>query len=386
MEIREGLTFDDVLLVPKYSEVESRSDVDLSCKLFEREISVLSKPLKVGFSFKHPIIPANMKSITEYEMARAILKTGGLAILHRFIEPEKQLLIMKNLEMEYGRTIWIHVGMSVGVKTEDYQIVDDFVHNGAEILCIDVAHGDSKLCVDMCQFIAEKYPDVLLIAGNVATGEAAKRLWLAGADLVKVGVGNGSICSTRLETGSGVPQLSALMGVSAAKKELTEQKQIWVEDLINATGDDRPTFIPGYFENIPPIISRPIGIIADGGCNKVADLCKSLCFADFVMTGNLFAGSDECPGELIEQEGKKFKRYDGSSTYKGTHVEGVKAMVPYKGSVKKILERMFDGISSCCSYQGVSKVSDLQKDPQFVRISNSGLIESNIHNVQIVKE
>lgn len=349
MEIRDTLTLDDVLLVPKYSEIKSRSKVDLSV--------TLPKGIKV----KHPIIPANMASVTGKEMAKAIAESGGLAILHRFMPIEEQLDIVNDFilmvnegSVDYPR----HIGYSVGVKKEDYVNVHDLISLGAEIICIDVAHGDSQLCVSMCKYISTHFPKVLLIAGNVCTGEGAKRLWRAGADLVKAGVGNGSLCSTRLQTGNGVPQLSALMDIAQAKQEI----------------------IRGGTE-----INHPIGIIADGGCKQNGDLVKSLCFADLVMTGNMFAGSQETPGEIVEHNGKRYKSYDGSSTHKTSHIEGVKAMMEVKGNVRDILQGMREAISSGCSYQGVSNLTDLKKDPHLVKITNAGWRESNIHDVSIIK-
>lgn len=356
MAIKEGLTFDDVLLQPKYSEIKSRSGVDLSVQL--------PKGIKVS----NPIIPANMKTVTGKEMAKRIADTGGLAILHRFMPLEEQLKIANEfvLMSQEGPTDYIwHIGYSIGVKEEDYKAVKSFAQIGcARILCVDVAHGDSLAAINMCKYISEKYPEILLIVGNVATGEAARRLWFAGADLVKVGVGSGTICSTRLETGNGVPQLTALMEVAKIKQYLTKGFYDVVEGKM-----------------VDPQIKRPIGIISDGGCNKPADICKSLCFADLTMIGGMVAGTDECPTTKFEQDGKWYKRYDGSSTYKGSRVEGVKAFVPYKGPVQKVLNRIFDGLQSCCSYQGVDNLVNLKRDPQFIRITNNGVRESNIHDV-----
>jgi IMP dehydrogenase len=198
---------------------------------------------------------------------------------------------------------------------------------------------------------------VLLIAGNVATEEGAESLWLAGADVVKVGVGSGSICTTRIETGNGVPQLSAIMYANAAKQR--------VESKLEG--------------------SRNIYFISDGGIKIPADICKALCFADMVMAGNIFAGTDEAPGDIIDIDGHAYKSYVGSSTHKDSRKEGVEALVPYKGPTEKILTRFLEGLQSCCSYQGVSKVRELKINPKFVRITNSGLIESHPHDVRLKK-
>jgi IMP dehydrogenase len=363
MEIREGLTFDDLLLIPKYSEVESRSNVDLSVQL----------PKK--FKLSLPIISANMATITGREMALTMAERGAMAIVHRFMPMEEQLDMISYFARLTLRAYLHHIGFSVGVKEYEYRNVERLIDAGARIICIDIAHGDSKLCVDMCKFIANKFPEVLLIAGNVCTKEGAKRLWRAGADLIKCNVGAGSLCTTRIETGSGVPQLTALMDVADAKKELT-------------VNYDDYEYIGQLEKHVvrKAEITRPIGIIADGGCSKNGDLVKSLCFADVVMTGNMLAGAKETPGEVIKINSKEYKRYVGSSTHKTNHIEGVEALVEVKEDVPHILQKMREAISSGCSYQGVSNLDDLKKDPKFVRISNSGLIESNIHNVQIVKE
>jgi len=336
LNVVDGLTFDDVLLVPKHSEIKSRSEVDLSVELSR------------GVKLMHPIIPANMKTISGIEMCQCISETGGMAILHRFMHIEEQLAAVKKLASPY-------VGVSVGVKPIDYENVDLLYKAGARIFCIDIAHGNSKMCVDMTQFIA-KYPEVFLIAGNVATANGAKALWLAGADCVKVGIGPGSLCSTRIETGNGVPQLTALSDVADVKNELTSAN---------------------LFHPRAPIITKPIFIIADGGIKNSGDACKSLCFADMVMIGNLFAGCVEAPGDTMIIDGKQFKRYDGSSTHKTNHIEGITSLVPSKGKASNIIEKLCEGIKSGCSYQGVNNLINLKKDPKFVRITNAGLVESH---------
>jgi IMP dehydrogenase len=361
MEIKEGFTFDDLLLVPKYSEIESRSDVDLSVSLPK------------GIMLPCPIVSANMATVTGKKMAKCLAEQGGMALVHRFMSLEEQLDLVSSFAKmaRIGTPEYLeHIGFSVGVKKDDYQNVRSLIARGAKIICIDIAHGHSKLCVDMCQFIAKEFPQVLLIAGNVCTAKGAKRLWRAGADLVKCNVGAGSLCTTRIETGNGVPQLTALMDVAEAKKELT-------------TGMEYLDHMSGHMRQSEGEITRPIGIIADGGCSKNGDLVKSLCFADLVMTGNLLAGTSETPGEIIEMDGERYKRYVGSSTHKTNHIEGVEALVKVKGSTSSILQGMMEAISSGCSYQGVSNLTDLKKDPQFIRITNAGLKESHPHDVII---
>jgi IMP dehydrogenase len=345
LTITEALTFDDVLLKPAYSNIASRSQVDLS----------VSMPK--GFKFQSPITPANMKTITSLHMAEAMWQASGMALVHRFMPIADQLEITSRLQ-KVAKTNRLsdpmrHVGFSLGIKQEDRQNARWLVEAGAQILCIDVAHGDSQGCVEMCEFLSANFPHVLLIAGNVATGSGAKRLWEAGADVCKIGVGSGSICSTRLQTGNGVPQLSALIEAVQAKQELMS----WID--------------------------RPIAIISDGGCKTNGDLVKALCFSEMVMTGNMFASADETPGTSYEVNGELVKDYHGSSTHKDKHIEGVKAYVPVKGKVADILDEMHQAIRSGCSYQGVSNLLELKENVELVKITNAGLRESGIHDVLV---
>lgn len=338
--IREALTFDDVLLEPKFSNIESRSNIDLSVKLSK------------GIETKFPIIPANMKTICGEAMSQHFASIGGLAILHRFM-PETNQLDM--LQLAVNNNYQNNIGFSVGVKEPDYDMVKTFVVHGAKILCIDVAHGQSKLTTDMCEFIKKTYPDIFLIAGNVATGIGANLLWRSGADAVKVGIGPGSLCTTRIETGNGVPQLTALMDAYEAKEHLQKNYKI---------GHD-------------------LFIIADGGIKGAGDCVKALCFADLVMAGNIFAGTSEAPGETLVLDGITYKSYDGSSTHKTNHIEGVRALVPHKGPVQNVITKLTEGIRSGLSYQGAGNLQELKEDPQFVRITNAGLKESHPHDVKV---
>lgn len=340
--MQESLTFDDVLLVPQYSDIESRSEVDVSVKLSK------------GIETKHPLIPANMKTIAEIDMCRAMYQSGGMSIVHRFMSIEDQIAIPTKLAKEFDSNVWNFVGLSVGVKKEDYNTVDLFAKSGAKILCVDVAHGHSKLCIDMCKYIASKYPNMFLIAGNVATAEGAMALWRVGVDAVKVNVGSGALCTTRIETGNGVAALSAIMDV--AKANTRWKNNIWTD-----------VRLPRRF------------IIADGGVKSAGDCVKALCFADLVMCGSLFAGTDECPGNILEEDGFRYKEYVGSSTHKSSRIEGVRARVPVKGKVSDVLQHLKDGIQSGCSYQGAHNLTELKSRPQFVRITNAGLIESHPH-------
>jgi IMP dehydrogenase len=335
MKIKKSLSYDDVLLVPKYSEILSRSTVDTTVKLGD-------------FSFNHPIIPANMKTVTGEDMAEFIYHSKGLAILHRFMTLDEQINIIRKIYDKYSDAS-NYIAVSVGVKKEDEENISKFLEAGVKIFCIDVAHGDSSQCINMIKHIKSFRisPSPFVIAGNVATGAGAKRLWDSGADAVKVGIGPGSLCSTRVETGNGVAQLSA------------------IEEVYNIRKDNNLT--SKY-------------IIADGGIKYAGDVVKSLCFSDMTMIGNLFSGTNETPGTTLHVNGVACKEYAGSSTHKTTHIEGVSALVPIKGSAAEILDKLLQGLKSGCSYQGCNKVKDLQNDPEFIEITSSGLKESHPHN------
>lgn len=339
-----GLCFDDVLLVPQYSEVGSRSQVDLTVRIGK-------------LKFRNPIIPANMSSVIGEDMSLQVIDSGGLAILHRFMPIEEQLDICKKMIfLQHVKKFAI----SLGVKEQDVVNFHKFYDLGIRIFCIDIAHGNSIHCTAMIQALKLAYPDITLIAGNVATGDGARRLWEAGADVVKVGVGPGSLCTTRIETGNGVPQLTALMNVQKVQQELLAR--------------DRATRYPNQDQ-------RPYPFIADGGIKNAGDVVKALCFADMVMVGNLFAGCVEAPGEIHYFNGVPHKEYRGSSTHKTNHIEGVAAWVPCVGTYENVLTKLLEGVKSGCSYQGVSSLIELKDSPTFIRITQAGLVESHPHNI-----
>jgi IMP dehydrogenase len=345
-EFTRGYTFDDVLLVPKRSNVSSRDDVDLSVKL--------PRGIKLGL----PLVSANMKTVTGPEMAASIAKLGGLAILHRFDTREN---LIKNFDnaSRLGRDEVLRpgaIGASVGIKLQDFELAHILYDMGCKILCVDVAHGDHESVSEFVAKLRNHCPDVLIVAGNVVTESGARYLWDAGADIIKVGVGPGSLCTTRVETGNGYPQLSAL-------------KNVCDGDYKPRGGNDEPPEWPAF--------------IADGGIKNAGDCVKALAFADLVMIGNLFAGTDEAPGNIISVGGQQYKQYVGSSTHKQNHIEGVVGLVPYKGGVEGVVTRLSEGIRSGCSYQGAPHLFQLKVQPEFVVISNAGLHESLPHNVTL---
>lgn len=349
--IRESYTFGDLLLVPQYSEITSRSQVDTSVSF-------------TSYNWKHPIIPANMKSIIGLSNIDSMIENQGLSIMHRYWGINEQIKLICTLtSQKFQVDPMNHLGFSIGVQKNDYANVEKLISNGVKIICIDVAHGDSELTLNMIKHVKKlfsSYPvnDGIIIAGNIATRSAAQRLWSAGANFVKVGIGGGSICTTRVMTGNGIPQMTALMDVHE-------------EVEINNNH--------GWYE-------QPIGIISDGGITSSGDIVKALCYADMVMVGNLFAGAFDGPGDIENIDGKNYKRYDGSSTHKNTYIEGVKSLVPLKLKFGEILEDLLQGVRSGCSYQGVSNVTALQDNPEFVRISHAGQKESASHDVMTLVE
>lgn len=348
--MKESLSFDDILLEPIFSTVRSRSEVDLS----------VSFPK--GFQFQSPIIPANMKDLVGIDMILTMKKFGALTLLHRFDSLDTQIRIL-NWCLDVYPNLFDFVGVSIGVKESDKDNLKAFVDLGVKIVCIDIAHLDSVQGMEMVNWVSQTFPHLLLIAGNVSTGKAAERAWLNGADVVKVGIGSSGICSTRLETGAGVPQMSAIIEVREAKLRLEETHL-----------------------GIRKIGGRQIAFISDGGARKAGDIVKALCFADMVMLGGMLSGSSATPGEEREINGEIFKSYAGSSTHKSNRIEGVKGLVKSKGPTEKIIQRIHEGIQSGCSYQNARNLNELKDDPQIIRITGSGIVESSIHDVLVLEE
>jgi IMP dehydrogenase len=477
LDIVQGLTFDDVLLVPKRSPIVSRSQINLRTKL-SRNITL-----------NIPIISANMDTVTESGMAIALAREGGIGIIHRFmtiedqvdeilrvkrsesvmieqpytikpdltvaearkameeysvsgllveeggkllgiitrrditfeknnklkvselmtkdvitakagitIDQAKEILHNKRIEklpvvddkkhivglitskdilkMEQypyaskdrkGRLL---VGAAVGVKGDYLERTEALLEASADIIVVDIAHGHSENAINTVHMIKKAFPNCELIAGNVATGEGSRDLIKAGVDAVKVGVGSGSICITRVVTGSGVPQLTAVI------------------DSVKVARD------------------YGIPIISDGGIRNSGDITKALAAgASSVMIGSLFGGTDESPGKTLVKNGKKFKMYRGMASFyaslgrkyreAGPQVvdsddlndyvpEGVEAMVPYNGSVVEIIRQMTGGLRSGLSYCGAKTIPEMQMNAEFIKITSAGYIESQSHDVDLM--
>jgi IMP dehydrogenase len=355
MKIRKGYTFDDLMLVPKHSTIESR-------KVRAGHIKT-HVDLGKGILLNAPIVSANMKNVTEEKMAMAICGIG-MPIFHRFCDIGKACSMLQTCRLKEPQTP-DHFASSVGISVEDKERAEKLVEYGAKILCVDVAHGDHSMVLDVVEYYAKIYPHVLLIAGNVATAAGALRLYNAGADVIKVGIGPGSLCTTRIETGNGVPQMTALYDVFSASCE-------------GARAAMDPVYDGSVYAK-----NRKFKIIADGGIRQGGDVIKALCFSDVVMLGSMLAGTDEAPGEAVTINGAPHKAYEGSSTHKTSNVEGVKALVQCKGPVENVINKVLDGLRSGLSYQGAKNLEVLKEDPEFVEVTNAGLIESHPHDVVI---
>jgi IMP dehydrogenase len=348
LKIKKGYSFDDLLLVPKKSSIRSRGDVDLRVDLGK------------GVVLQVPFISANMKTITGDEMALAIARAGGLGLMHRFDTVDNIVEAFELADLQTKSTEWI--GASCGAAVSDRGLIDRLVDAGCKVLAVDVAHGASIGALEQLEWIAKRYSSVLLISGSVATAETAEAVWSAGADVVRLGLGNGSLCSTRIETGCGVPQMTALFDVFDEACKGKEMK-----------GLSGTTFLSD-------ISNRKFKIIADGGLRYAGDFVKALTNADAVMTGSLIAGTLETPGESFMIDGKVYKKYAGSSTHKANHIEGVAGVVEATGSVVPIIDRIMQGIRSGCSYVGAENLQQLKENAEFVEISSAGLQESHPHN------
>lgn len=476
--IPEGLTFDDILLLPNHSEA------------LPKDVSLVTQ-LTSTISLKSPLISAAMDTVTEAKLAIALAQEGGLGILHKNMPPEiqasevrkvknfesgivrnpitiepeatiRELLALmaahfisgipvvtkdkqlvgivthrdsrfeKNLELPVSSIMTpkerlitaksqasadeiinllhqhrlekillvdegfhchglvtakdlqkskekplaskdkhgqLRVGAAVGVGADTKERARALIEAGVDILCVDTAHGHSQTVIETVRFLKKEYPDMPLIAGNIATAAAAEALAKAGADAVKVGVGPGSICTTRIVTGVGVPQITAIMEVATALK------------------------------------GRAVSIIADGGIRYSGDLCKALAAgAHVVMIGSLFAGTEEAPGEIELYQGRPYKTYRGmgslgamqqgsSDRYFQASIEssklvpeGIEGRIPYKGPLQTVIHHLLGGVRAGMGYTGSKNIAELHKQAQFIKLTSAGMRESHVHNVSITKE
>ena len=336
MDFKQTYSFDDVLLEPKFSDIDSRWSIEPGNQL-DKDIYL-----------KLPVISSPMDTVTEEEMALAMSSAGGLGIIHRYNTAQEQAAIVSNCLRKHCQ---MTVAAAIGV-TGDYEERAQALYNaGARVLCIDVAHGHHSLVKNAMTRIRDILGDkVHLMVGNVATLEAFDTLASWGADSIRVGIGGGSICSTRLVTGHGIPTFQSILDCS------------------------RTTY--------------DVKIIADGGIKTTGDMVKAYAAgADFVMLGSMLAGTDESPGNKVVTLGGVKKEYRGMASkeaqmdWRGKYSsdEGVATMIPYKGPVDDVLTQIKNGIASGLSYSGVRTVKELQENAVFVRQTAAGLNESHTH-------
>jgi len=335
--MKKALTYDDINIVPKYSEVEHRDKIDISTQF--------TKKIKLDL----PIVSSPMDTITELDMVIELDMLGGMGIIHRFMSIEKQSNMTNTLY-----TYNVKFGAAIGVTGDWFERAQELVKNGCNVLLIDVAHGHHKLVGEAIERI-KNIQGVEVVAGSVATREAVQYLCEKGADAIRVGIGNGSLCETRIRTGVGIPQVTALLDCVA------------VADTFGC-----PT-------------------IADGGVRNIGDVCKGLaCGTDTVMLGSLLSGTKETPG-TIEKIGEwpneqLYKKYRGSASLDSKYdrgeeknVEGNSKLIPYKGKARRILNDIKDGIKSSCSYVGASNLDEYSTLVEFIEVTRAGQIEALPH-------
>lgn len=366
---KKGLTFDDVLLIPAESHVLP-NEVKLDTKLAP------------NLQLHIPLISAGMDTVTEGNMAIAMAENGGLGVIHKNLSIEAQVEEVKKAKSktvdpnlphpavdDQGRLL---AAAAVGVTSDTFERAESLLEAGADAIVIDTAHGHSAGVLRKIKEIREHFPNATLIAGNVATDEGTAALFDAGVDVVKVGIGPGSICTTRIVTGVGVPQITAIYDAASVAQKYGKK------------------------------------IIADGGIKYSGDVVKALAAGgNAVMLGSMFSGTTEAPGTIFTNEGKQFKSYRGmgsvgamsqqhgsSDRYFQGGVneanklvpEGVEALVPYKGDVSNIIYQIDGGLRAGMGYVGAGTIEELIENSQFVQITNAGLRESHPHDVQMAKE
>jgi len=341
--IGKGYAYDDVLQVIKYSNIPTRKNIDFKTKVTK------------NYEINIPILAANMDTICESEMAITLGKLGGLGVIHRYLNIEDQIKEIKKIKKQN-----LISAAAIGVKDYEERI-KKLNDSGIEILVLDVSHGHSKQVVKTLEWVKENYPHLDVMVGNIATKEAARDFVNRGADAVKVGIGPGSMCTTRIMTGAGVPQLTAIMDVY----ESTQGR---------------------------------IPICADGGIRYPGDIAKAIgAGANTVMLGSVLAGTDEACGKwIIKPNWKFFKEFRGMASYDAKikklkidgksqeeviHIEGEKTEIPYKGSIEKIIREYLPGLASGMSFAGAANIEQFCGKADFIEITQAGKLESIAHGL-----
>ena len=354
-----ALTYDDIQLVPAFSNIKSRTNINLRTKLSRR------------YGLLNPIVASPMDTVCEFDMALKMAQLGGVGCIHRFMSITHQCDIVEELYTAihhervnepsiaeawgvmyddwHGEIPHVPIMAAIGVQNEDKDRALALVESGANVLLIDVAHGDHQNVIDMVHWCKtqSELVNVDIIAGNIATQSAAETLLAYGADGLRVGIGGGSLCTTRIKTGFGVPNVTSL------------------EEVLKVSG---------------------VPVMADGGIRSSGDMSKALAIgAETVMLGSLLAGTDESPGKILETPKGLYKRYRGSASLetKVTHgqqernVEGESTTIPYKGGVKFIVNGLLDGVKSALSYAGAENLTNFY--PKYVVVTNAGQNEAKPH-------
>ena len=333
--IETGLCYDDVLLVPQYSDIRSRKEVDISTELGE------------GLKLELPLISSPMDTVSGEKMAKALDKAGTMSIIHRYNTIEDQVGLVCSVTKDGGR-----VGAAVGITGDFLERAQALENYGVSFLCVDVAHGHHIMMKEALEAL-KKNVDVHIMAGNVATSAGFNDLSRWGADSVRCNIGGGSACTTRVQTGHGVAGLQTIFDCADGRA-----------------------------------LGNKTRIVADGGIKNSGDIVKALAAgADLVMVGSLLAGTKETPGHIVEASMGQFKEYRGMASKKAQFewrgktgsYEGVSTMVPYKGPVKHVLEDLENGIRSGLSYSGCRTINELQKNVLWSRQTSNGLSESKPH-------
>tara|TARA_B100001093_G_scaffold464688_1_gene481761 strand:+ start:298 stop:1377 length:1080 start_codon:yes stop_codon:yes gene_type:complete len=349
--IKEALTFDDVLLLPRFSSVvPSQTNLNIN--------------LSHTIQLKLPFLSSAMDTVTESKMAIAMAKNGGLGVIHRNFKIQKQCNEVKKVKENNFK-----VGAAIGTSQNEILRAKKLIDNGVDLLVIDTAHGHSKNVLFTLNKIKKFSKKIPICVGNIATGEAAKTLYNSGADILKVGIGPGSICTTRIVAGIGVPQITAIINVKTTMK------------------------------------NKNIKIISDGGIKFSGDIIKAIAAgADAIMMGSIFAGTEESPGKKFKIKNKLYKLYRGMGSigamssgsseryfqknYKDKSKfvpEGVESRVLYKGNVDKIIYQLQGGLRSSMGYIGAQNIRDIIKKSKFIKITKAGFYESMVHSVETIK-
>lgn len=345
-----GLTFDDVLLLPNYTGIK-REDIDIS--------SYLTEKIKLAI----PLISSPMDTVTDAKMAVVLGKLGGLGVIHRNSSTIEQAAQVEQVKKE-----GLLAAAAVGTGNDFEARVEALIKAGIDVLVIDSAHGFSKWVIEATKYIAQKYKHIALVSGSVATAAGAKALIEAGAKAIRVGMGPGSICTTRIVSGMGVPQITAIMETVAISRKYA------------------------------------IPVISDGGLRHSGDIVKALSAgASTVMSGSLFAGTAQSPGKAVTINGKKYKSYrgmgsiaamkDGSAARYGQEyrigqekkliAEGVEGLIPYKGTVEEVIIQLTGGLRTGMYYAGVKNIEELQEETRLMRVTQASLIEGYPHDIML---